>query len=165
MKREAPSLFRWVERMQATDPDVPEFPGYPAVLPADDTPPETILPVLALMARDFLPELQAQIGGAKAFLAAGPAEPGTPARDPATKFGFAPVTFALRGTPVTGLSTAYKLWMVQRLTDAFAAAPPADQARITAYFNSVGLAPLLTLTLPRRIDRVNHREVWGETAR
>lgn len=161
MKREAPSLWRWVERMQATDPDMPEFPHHPAALPADDTPPATLLPVLKLMARDYLPEVEAMIAGASAFLAATPVDAGTPARDPARKFGFAPVQFALRGTPVTGLSTAYKLWMVQRLTDAFAAVPRAEQPRIIAYFESAGLAPLLTLTLPRRIERVDHREVWG----
>jgi hypothetical protein len=105
------------------------------------------------------------MAGARAFLAETPVEPGSPARDPSRKFGFAPVQFHLRGTPVTGLSTAYKLWMMQRLTDAFAAAPAADQARITAYFETAGLAPLLTLTLPRRIERVNHREVWGESTR
>ena len=161
MKCEAPSLFRWVERMQATDRDVPEFPHYPAALPADDTPPETLLPVLKLMAQDYLPEIEAMMAGANAFLAETPVEPGAPARYPARKFGFAPVQFTLRGTPVTGLSTAYKLWMMQRLTDAFAAAPAADQARIRAYFETAGLAPLLTLSLPRRIDRVDHREVWG----
>jgi len=55
----------------------------------------------------------------------------------------------------------YQIWMLQRVQDAFDAAPVADQPRIRDALAAVCLADLLTLRLPRRIERRHYTEVWG----
>lgn len=162
MRTTAPSVFRWTERMMACDPDVPEFPQYPTELPDDDTIPATLHPVLSLIARDFLPELHMVVATTNAWLAAHPDTPaGTPAPEDPSARALDTGSFLLRGVTVTASALPYTLYMVQRVTDAFDALSPPDQARVRAAFAAVGLADLLTLKAARRVERRNHLEVWG----
>ena len=57
MKNRAPSLFRWTERMQAPDADMPEFPDHaPDFLP-DDAVADSLAPLLRHMGLDLFPGL------------------------------------------------------------------------------------------------------------
>jgi len=162
MKRTAPSVYRWTERMLASDADVPEFPSGPTDLPGDDAVPETLLPVLRLITGDFLPELRAMVATTDAWLAAHPATAsGTPAPAHPGERAVAPTTFALRGIAVTTSAMPYTLYMLQRVTDAYAALAPAERDAVQALFAGVGLDALLTLRAVRRVERRNHLEVWA----
>jgi hypothetical protein len=55
----------------------------------------------------------------------------------------------------------YRLYMLQRITDAYAALSTIEQAACYDALNSVGLGSLLSLTASRRVERSNHIEVWG----
>lgn len=165
MKRESPSVFRWVERMNACDDDMPEFPGIAPELPAGDEVPATLLPVLALMARDFLPELREQVAVTDAWLQAHPEiTDGMPCTASPSERGFATGSFELRGATVSAALPVYTLCMLQRVTDAFDALGDDDRAAVTKLFSEAGLEPLLTLKASRRVERRNHIETWGRAA-
>ena len=68
--------------------------------------------------------------------------------------------FSLRGTPMQSMAGPYTLYMLQRVTDTFAALSAADQQRVHAWFSAHGLQALLTLRASRRVARRNHIEVW-----
>ena len=162
MKRRWTSLYRWVERMNANDPDTPEFPNYPYALTGDDRLPETLLPIFAHIASDFLPEISMAVDVINAWLAAHPdAQEGQLAASSPDGRGFKGREFMLRGRPVLGHASGYKVCMLQRVTDFHAGMDEASRNMCRSYFDSAGLTPLLDLRASRRIKRENHREVWG----
>jgi glutathione S-transferase len=165
MKSEAASVFRWTERMNAADDDIPEFPGYAPELPAGDEVPATLLPVLALMARDFLPELREQVAVTNEWLRAHPEiEDGMPCTTSPSDRSFAKGSFALRAATVTAALPVYTLCMLQRVTDAYASLSPSDRTTVASLFAEAGLEPLLTLKASRRVERRSHIETWGKAA-
>lgn len=162
MKRTAPSVFRWTERMMAHDPDTPEFPNTAFRLSAHDEVPETLSAVLKLMAQDYLPELKMAVSYTDTWLAqqdsvvSGAIVGGKP-----TVRTLGQSTFALRGMPVNTMVWPYTLSRLQCVTDGYAQSNPSDQMRIREYFESQGLAALLTLKASRRIERKGHLEIWA----
>lgn len=165
MKLEAPSLYRWTERMNSWDDDMPEFPSTPRDLPQGDEVPETLLPVLAQIAEDYLPELRALVEATGRWLNAHPEiRPGDPATGSSGDRWFTTGTFHLRGLAITSVFQSYTLFMLQRVTDAFEALSAADSASVETLFRGVGLDPLLRLRAPRRVERRDFLEVWGEAA-
>ena len=66
MQSRAPAVYAWVERMNT--------PGVvPGQLVADDRVPETLLPVLRRLCRDFLPDVVAVVAANNAYMAEHPA--------------------------------------------------------------------------------------------
>ena len=59
MKQEAASVYRWVERMNRPDQDVPEYFDAGDNYLDDDEIPQTLISVLKLLSEDFVPETQA----------------------------------------------------------------------------------------------------------
>lgn len=158
MKLKGPSLYRWTERMNACDADVPEFPRYPQQLADDDTVPDTLLPVFEWIARDWLPELKMIVESVDAWLAAHPdkAAPGDTIERSLTES-----SFTLRGQAITTIVQPYALYKLQRVTDAYHKLDAPNQDRVAGFLKHTGLSPLLTLRASRRIERRNHLEVWG----
>lgn len=162
MKRQAPSVFRWTERMMANDPDMPEFPNAAFALADQDELPETLSPVLKLMAQDYLPELKMAVSHADAWLAkqehvaAGSIVGGKP-----TVRTIGQGSFTLRGVQLDTVVWPYSLSRLQCVTDSFAQSNPNDQKLIHEYFEAQGLAELLTLKASRRVERKQHLEVWA----
>ena len=165
MKQQAPSLWRWTERMNACDGDMPEFPGTAPELLANDEVPATLVAMLALMARDFLPELRAIVACTDQWLAAHPGlAEGAPCTASPSDRGFSNARFDLRGVAVEAMAPVYTLCMLQRLTDAYDALPAEDRERVRQLFAEAGAADLLTLKASRRVERRQHLEVWGPAA-
>ena len=162
MKRKAPSVFRWTERMMANDADTPEFPACAFALPSDDALPDTLGPVLRLMAQDYLPEVQMIVAHTNAWLLQqGDIAPGTPVGGKPRVRTIGQGRFVLRGVELEAMVSPYSLYMLQRITDAYAALPTSEQPRVHAYFSNHGLGELLTLQAARRVLRQDHLEVWA----
>lgn len=162
MKTRAPGVFRWTERMLASDADMPEFPGYAQALPEGDAIPATLQPVLALMAKDYLPELRMVVSAIDAWLRAQPAiAPGAPVSAKPAMRTLTQGVFQLRGTDITAQVYPYTLYKLQRVTDCFAALPATARQRARDWFAPLGLADVLTLQASRRVERQGHIEVWG----
>lgn len=162
MKRKAPSVFRWTERMMSNDAGTPEFPACAFALPPDDALPDTLGPVLRLMAQDYLPEVQMIVAHTNAWLLQqGDIAPGTPVGGKPRVRTIGQGRFALRGVELEAMVSPYSLYMLQRITDAYAALPASEQPRVHAYFSGHGLGELLTLQAARRVLRQDHLEVWA----
>ncbi len=162
MKRKAPSVFRWTERMMANDPDTPEFPGCAFALPEADEVPATLVPVLRLMAQDYLPELKMAVAYTDAWLAQqGDIASGTPVGGKPKVRTIGQGRFHLRGVELDTMVWPYSLYMLQRVTDAYEKLDSQQQVVIHAYFASAGLQDLLTLRATRRVERRDHIEIWA----
>jgi glutathione S-transferase len=162
MKRKAPSVFRWTERMMANDPDTPEFPNCAFALPEADEVPATLGPVLRLMAQDYLPELKMAVAYTDAWLAQqGDIASGTPVGGKPKVRNIGQGRFHLRGVELETLVWPYSLYMLQRVTDAYEKLDSEQQSRIHQYFSAAGLQDLLTLRATRRVERRDHIEIWA----
>ncbi len=162
MKRKGPSVFRWTERMMANDPDTPEFPNCAFALPEADEVPATLVPVLRLMAQDYLPELKMAVAYTDAWLAQqGDIASGTPVGGKPKVRNIGQGRFHLRGVELETLIWPYSLYILQRVTDAYEKLDPQQQTVIHDYFATAGLQDLLTLRATRRVERRDHIEIWA----
>jgi hypothetical protein len=70
-------------------------------------------------------------------------------------------TFEWRGQEMSVGVPPYRMLMLQRLQDAFAACSDEEQRPVRRLFREVGLQPLLDARPRRRVARAHNREVWG----
>ena len=70
-------------------------------------------------------------------------------------------TFLWRGRPMTVAVVPYRIFLIKRIQDAFAAAAPGEQAVIRGVFDDAGLDLLLDIRPRRWVVRADNREVWG----
>ena len=161
MKTKANRVWRWVERMNAVGSDMPEFPEMAADLISNDEIPETLLPVLAIIAKDYLPELEALTDFINDCLDKTDVEEGAPViTDPNVRtLGMYPVT--IRGQAFTLAARHYSIWMLQRLQNAVGNLNQDEQNDVKSLFEQTGLSTVLSLRSDRSIERVNYKEVWG----
>lgn len=163
MQQRAPAVFRWTERMNASGPDMPEYVDRSQELLADDTIPPTVQTLLARIAADYLPEVEAFVGFQNDWLAQ---QDGISAGDPVggekLQRGIGTCSFAWRGHTISAAVLPYRVFLLQRVQDAYDALPSAEQQAVDTLFEQTGLARLLTLRSMRRVERHNNREVWGE---
>ena len=159
MKRVAPRVWRYVERMNAPDADASD---YPETVLADAPIRDSLKALLRFIARDYLPEIEAHYRFTNEWLEArsddltginGLSKPGE------RTIGFAPMLW--RGQKVHIAILPYRLYLLQRIQDHFAHCAASDQAAILHLLRETGLEPILHLRTHRRIERVAHLEVWG----
>ena len=154
MKNRSPNVFRWTERMNAPHDDISDMPYYKAT----DALPDTLIDIFKYIARYFLPELEMNVATINAMT---PAESGTRAsiHPQMSVLGFG--GFKHGDVDISCAVRPMRFYMLQRVTDYFAAMSQADQARAKDYLAPTGLVPLLTLTAKHRIARQDFQEVWA----
>jgi hypothetical protein len=114
------------------------------------------------MAQDYLPELRMMVDFTDAWLAEqGDLPAGTPVGGKPEVRNIGQGIFRLRGMELESWVTPYTLYMLQRITDAFAGLGAADQVLARRFFAAHGLEELLTLNAQRRVERRDHLEVWS----
>ena len=164
MKKKANRVWRWVERMTASDADMPEFPDLAPTFYNDDQIPETITPILQVIAKDYLPELKGLVGFINQHLADNPAigEGDAVIKDAnARSLGF--FTATIRDTEFSLVARHYSIWMLQRVQDAFATLSSTDAEEVRSCLSETGLEEILDLKTNRRIERDTFKEIWGQT--
>lgn len=148
MRAHAPQVVTWIENLRAVPPAATALDVDVANLP------DTLWPVLALLARDYVPVLVAQHRAVQAWLAQAPA--GAVPREVGTHT----VVFG-RGTAheVSGPRAlfTYDSWMLQRALDVHAASISEDRAAIESLCERIGATALLGLDTTRRLRRERHR--------
>ena len=159
MKQRAWRVWRWVERMQATDLDTVEY-GHPdPALFADDGVPDTLIALMRFIAEDYLPDITAQVGFVRQWLAERPdLEPGTNGLARPGDRALGKVALAWRGASIEVGVMPYRLYLLQKVQDA---ASGAVDSSVAAMLGATGLTPLLDLKAQRRVERQGHLEVWG----
>ncbi len=162
MKSKAQRVYRWIERMNAPDSDMPEYGEYPQQYFADDEIPETLQAILRLVAKDFLPELKQAVTEVNQWLADNPDVEGQCVTEKPRIKALKQMDYPFRGTTVTGMVIPYQLYMLQRITDYFAQCSAEEKNVTQQFFSSLGLQELLTRQAKRRVERPELIEVWGE---
>ena len=154
MQREAPRVFRWVERMHAPDLD---SVGYP--VPAPDFPdgelPETMEPLLAQIARELAPDLTDRLAFLRGYVADHGPQAGQPVTDKPHRRLIGTVNTSFRGVEYTGGVQPYTFFLWERLIEA--GRHPAAKA----LFGEHDLTPLVEVELPIRVARRDNIEVWA----
>lgn len=153
MKNRAPSLFRWTERMNVPHADYSDMPYY---VPSHELP-KTLKPLFKYIANYFLPEMQMNVEIINALPGG---ESGSPAsiNPKMAVLGFG--EFKHGGVTMQCAVRPIRFYMLQRVTDYYAAMKEGDQKAALDYLKPMGLDPLLTLTAKHRVTRKDHTEVW-----
>jgi glutathione S-transferase len=160
MKKRAPNVARWVERMQLPNTPEGEYAPYVADWLPDDEIPVTLEPVLTLLFKDWGPQLSADIASYQHWLDVHPGiEAGqlinfNDGRLVHPTLGM--VSYAWRGVQVQRASAVHGLWLFQ-MAQAAARAMSADAGQnLTALLKRTGGQDVMALGLPRPIERRNN---------
>ena len=162
MKQRGQRVYRWIERMNAENTDMPEYPEYPQAFFADDEIPQTLIDLLDLVKRDFLPEFRLAVAEINGWLAEHTDVEGLCVTEKPRIKALKQMDYPFRGVNITGMVIPYQLYMQQRITDAYDAMTTEEKTSATGFFEKIGMAEWLLLKGSRRVERRNLIEVWGE---
>lgn len=142
MKRLAPRVAAWVERMIDPEPLSGEF------LPGDEIP-ETLLPVLARVMNEQVPHL------ASVAIMLGAWAEANPDTELPRALGMA--DFAIEGTEGQRLALPFSLWMLQRSLDYLASLEGEDRSAAERLLSQCGGDALLNFEMPVRLIFEQHQ--------
>ncbi len=121
MKKRAPNLYRWTERMNTAGIADGEFSDTPESYAADDAIPETLEAVLKLIFADWAPGLKAEAACFNAWVQGEPAKPAGQlvSADGSRKVHptLGPIEYPWRGLTMRRLSAPHVLWLFSRAAD------------------------------------------------
>ncbi|MGF1463020.1 MAG: glutathione S-transferase N-terminal domain-containing protein [Maricaulaceae bacterium] len=152
MQARAPRVADWARRTHA-----PQHSLTGGFLDDDATPP-TLVPLLALWAREGLPVLLDAAAQLARWTVATPEHQGALPR----VTGFHKVRFD--GVEADRAVFPYSVWMLQRIVDALAAAEREDRANVHAFLHTIGADVLIDYTPPVRVARRNFQIVLATQA-
>ena len=160
MKKRAPNVARWVERMQLPNTPDGEYSPHDADWLPDDAIPNTLEPVLALVFKDWGPQLGADIASYQQWLDAHPQMQAGDLINANDKHMVHPtlgmVSYAWRGVQVHRASAVHGLWLFQTAQDtALAMSSDAGQNLAGLLKRTVG-QEVMALCLPRAMERRNN---------
>lgn len=159
MQQRATRVYRWVERMNRADQDVPEYFSAGTDYLADDEIPETLLAVLRVLAEDFVPETRAAAECINNWLAEHQPEAGTAAVGRlANPLGNG--EFAVRGQTISALAQPYRFYLLARVQEIYAGLATNDQSSVDQMLESCGMSDILSIKLNRQLQRSDNLEVW-----
>lgn len=162
MKKHANRVWRWVERMTVADSDMPEFPDAQPELHTDDIVPASLTYILKLVARCYLPELNALVAFINEHLEnAGDIPPETAVITDDKRRVLGRVEIEIGNQKAEIGARHFSLWMLQRIHDAYDALDQKDRPAVDLLLAETGLATLVSTRPSRRMERMNFREVWA----
>jgi glutathione S-transferase len=159
MQQRAVSVYRWVERMNRADQDVPEFFNAGTEFIDGDEVPESLMAVLRILAEDFVPETLAAADSINGWLAENKPEAGAPAVGRLAQAA-GTATFVVRGETIEALAQPHRFYLLQRVQDDYASLSEIEKAAVDAVLSTSGMTAILDASLNRRIERADNLEVW-----
>jgi hypothetical protein len=160
MKKRAPNVARWVERMQLPNTPDGEYAPHDADWLPDDVRPATLEPVLALVFKDWGPLLGADIASYQQWLVTHPEVQAGHLVHINDKHMVHPtlgmVSYAWRGVQVQRASAVHGLWLFQSAQDAAQALSTVAGRKWEALLQRTGGQEVMDLTLPRAMTRLNN---------
>lgn len=160
MKKQAPNVARWVERMQLPNTPDGEYAPYVADWLADDEIPVTLEPVLTLLFKDWGPQLSADIASYQQWLLAHPEIQAGYMINVNDKHMVHPtlgmVSFVWRGVQVQRASAVHGLWLFQTVQDTALAVSSDAGQNLAVLLKRTGGQAVMDLRLPRAIERQNN---------
>ena len=160
MKKRAPNVARWVERMQLPNTPDGEYAPHDADWLPDDAIPTTLEPLLALVFKDWGPLLGADIASYQQWLVAHPEVQAGHLVHINDKHMVHPtlgmVSYAWRGVQVQRASAVHGLWLFQLAQDAANALSGDAKQKLAAWVERTGGQEVMDLHLPRALERQNN---------
>ena len=138
MEKRAPAVYGWVQRMQSPSGDYGDW------LP-DDGIPDTLIPILKTLCRDFLPDVLDVVARNAAWLEEHPGE------DIPRYLGMH--TFRIGDVESERVIHSYSQWMFQRPRDHYQSLSGEDRAAADALLERIGGLEAFNAPLPRRVRR------------
>jgi len=160
MQEKAQMLFRWTERMRNPSADMVEFLNYPETLLATDAIPDTLKILLRRVASDYLPEIQAMVAMSNEWLSTHKPAENEVVGGQGLGRGLGMCSFEWRGHKLEVMVMPYRIFMLQRIQDAYDGLDSESQKAVDTLLAETGLAAILTTRSIRRVERENNREVW-----
>lgn len=161
MQERGQMLFRWTERMRNPSSDMVEFIGRDESLLDGDTIPDTLKTLLRRVASDYLPEIEAMIAMSNDWLSEHQPATNEVVGGESLGRGIGMCEFQWRGQSVNAMVMPYRIFMLQRLQDAYDGLDEAGQKTVDALLTETGLSRMMTTRSTRRVERLNHREIWA----
>jgi glutathione S-transferase len=159
MQQRAPAVYRWVERMNREDQDVPECFNAGNDFLANDEVPETLIPVLKILAEDFVPETLAAAELINSWLDEHQPESGAVAVGRLAE-ALGTADFTVRGETITALAQPHRFYLLQRVQETYASLSIQKRSDIEALLLQCDFQNIIAATLSRRIERCENLEVW-----
>jgi len=160
MKRRAPNVARWVERMQLPNTPDGEFAPHEASWLPDDTIPATLEPLLALLFRDWGPQLNADMTSYQNWLDTHPeVQSGDMINFKDAKVvhpTLGMVSYLWRGVEVQRASAVHGLWLFQTAQLAMQAMSMDSRQRLEALVSRTNGQQMMNLKFPREMKRQNN---------
>lgn len=160
MKKRAPNVARWVERMQLPNTPDGEYALHDADWLPDDALPASLEPVLALVFKDWGPQLVADIASYQQWLLAHPEIQAGHLINVNDKHMVHPtlgmVSYAWRGVQVQRASAVHGLWLFQTAQNAANALSGDAEQKLAAWVERTGGQAVMDLRLPRALERQNN---------
>ena len=154
-------LFRWTERMRTPSADMVEFLNQAETLLAADAIPDTLKILLRRVASDYLPEIQAMVAVSNEWLVANRPAENEVVGGQSLGRGLGMCSFDWRGQKLEVMVMPYRIFMLQRIQDAYDGLDAESQKAVDTLLAQTGLSAILTTRSMRRVERKNHREVWA----
>lgn len=165
MALRAPNVARWKERMNLAVIEDAEFPDCTPAFPVDDEIPPTLEPILAMLFRDWTPEL---LANARCFNDWVAAHPDMPSGQLISLGGkrhvhptLGPIEYALRGVPIHRSSAPQTLWHFNKAVAQAREITGEARDRFNALMKRVGGEEAMALQLARPIVRKDYVLVLG----
>jgi len=160
MKTRAPRVFRWVERMNAGDPDMPEFEGHAAAFLANDEIPASLAPLWQHMAEEIFPELTDKLAFLDRWVAEmAPADGESVSAKPHQR-NIGVIQTQFRGAGIQAGVDPYLVYLLRRLDRSVASLPASEAQATREYLQSVGLPAGLTEARGYSVSRRGNLEAW-----
>ncbi|PRP90007.1 hypothetical protein ENSA5_68890 [Enhygromyxa salina] len=151
MRRLAPRVAGWVERMNAPAPG--GAPGGGAVgFVGSDEPPRSLDPIFRRLFTEHWPVVADTIAAVDRWVRAHPDKPRI------SRF-VGEHRFTIEGATTTRWIQSFTQWMAQRPLDAYEALAPEDRVRANRWLARVGGSGKLAVRPPTRVERVDNRLV------
>jgi len=155
MQQRAVRVYRWVERMNRADQDVPEYFNAGTDLLENDAVPDSLVAVLRILAEDFVPETLAAAQTINQWLAENQPEAGTPAE---RMLGMC--NFSVRGQAMSAVAQPYRFYLLQQVQAVYDGLAAEDRAAVDTLLVDCGMHEILAARLERAVGRAENREVW-----
>jgi len=141
------------------DQDAPELLNATSGFLTNDEAPETLIPVLKILANVFVPDTLAAADFIDRWLAERQPDPGAVAVGRlAAALGTA--DFIVRGETITALAKPHRFYLLQPVQEAFTITSGEKETEVRALLEACGMERFLTAVLSRRMARSDNLEVW-----
>ncbi|MCY3640385.1 MAG: glutathione S-transferase N-terminal domain-containing protein [Gammaproteobacteria bacterium] len=156
MQTQAVRLFRWVERMNRSEPDAGEFANKDYAYLGNDEVPDTLIHALKHFAIDYVPETRAACACINQWLDENADVPvGTE-----VERGVGMCSFEIQGMPLSTIAQPFRFYVLKRVQDEFDALDGQSRDNAAELLAACDMEEVLDFRLTRGIGRANNLEVW-----